>query len=95
MYGYFSNINDMLSNVQFNTKSQTSSFLRDIDGNYIIDYREDTYRFAIGRQENGNDDMSYLGRLKGKYLICDYTFDCEGNDFSLPSISTTFRQSLV
>ena len=95
MYGYFSNINDIISNVQFNTKSQTSSFLRDIDGNYIIDYREDTYRFAIGRQENNNDDMSYSGRLKGKYLICDYTFDCEGNNFSLPSISTTFRQSLV
>ncbi|MGM9532988.1 hypothetical protein [Intestinibacter sp.] len=49
MHGYFSNINDMLSNVKFDTKSQTSSFLKDIDDNYIIDYREDTYRFAIGR----------------------------------------------
>lgn len=95
MYGYFSDINNMISNVTFNTKSQQSSFLKDIDNNYIIDYREDTYRFAIGRQETNDDDMSYSGRLKGKYLICDYTFDCEGNNFSLPSISTTFRQSLV
>ena len=39
---------------------------------------------------------SYLGRMRGKYLICDYTFDCNNNrEFKLPYIKTTYRYSML
>lgn len=95
--GVFYNIKDMLKNVVFTTKSQEGTILEDsIDGGYAIDYREDTYRFAIGREKNSSDELSLPGRLKGKYLICDYTIDCSGQKyFNLPNINTTYRYSLV
>lgn len=65
-----------------------------------IDYREDTYRFAIPREQQMIDytkrNKSYAGRMRGKYLICDYTFDCsDDKEFRLPYIKTTYRYSML
>ena len=63
--------------------------------------REDTYIFAINREKNNNAinnkyNNSFLGRMKGKYLICNYSFDCtQGKSFRIPSIRTTYRYSLI
>lgn len=93
--GYFTDINNMLTDVTFDTKNQSGSIMRNINGEMMIDYREDTYRYAIGRSESDNA-MSFAPRLRGKYLICDYTIDCTNNhNFILPNINTTYRQSLV
>ena len=95
--GKFTNIKDMLINASFRTKNQNATILEDyIEGGYAIDYREDTYRFAIGRETTNDDTTSYPGRLKGKYLICDYTLNCnDQHNFNLPNINTTYRYSLV
>ena len=95
--GIFSDIKDMMTDIKFTTKHQTGHALEDyLDGGYAIDYREDTYRFAIGREEGNTDDSSYPARLKGKYLICDYTINCDNQkDFNLLNVNTTYRQSLV
>lgn len=46
--------------------------------------------FPIPRDKNG------VARMRGKYLICDYTFDCTNDgDFKIPYIKTTFRISRV
>lgn len=96
-HGNFTDIKDMLNNVVFTTKSQTGTILEDyIKGGYAIDYREDTYRFAIGREDNFKDEDSYAGRLKGNYLICDYNITCNNEKhFNLPGINTTYRYSLI
>lgn len=65
-----------------------------------VDYREDTYRFAIPREKQIEDykekNKSYAGRMRGKYLICDYTFDCsDDKEFRLPYIKTTYRYSML
>ena len=96
--GVFDDIYYSLQEVKFNTKSQTASILKNYLDNskYAIDYREDTYRFAIGREDEAIDSMSYPGRLKGKYLICNYTIKCDDqHNFNLPAINTTYRRSLV
>ena len=95
--GVFDDIYYSLQNVKFNTKSQQATILKNsITDTYAIDYREDTYRFAIGREEESNDTMSYPGRLRGKYMICDYTIKCDNqHNFNLPYVNTTYRRSLV
>ena len=67
-----------------------------------MDYREDTYRFAIPRENrtiegsNTISNMSFAGRMRGKYLICTYTFDNTSESvFNIPSITTTYRFSLI
>lgn len=96
-HGKFKDIKSMFVDVRFTTKTQEGTINKNyIDDSYAIDYREDTYRFAIGRESVTEDDMSLPGRLKGKYLVCDYTIDCSNQmHFNLPNISTTYRQSLV
>ena len=95
--GLFDDIYYSLQEVKFNTKTQQSQiFLNPLNNEYSIDYREETYRFPIGREEANNDTMSYPGRLRGKYLICDYTICCDNqHNFVLPNINTTYRRSLV
>lgn len=80
------------TDIKFNTKNQETTQL-----GKSLDYREDTYRFAIGREQITNpSNASYAGRMKGKYLLCEYTFDCnENRTFKLPYINTTYRYSLV
>lgn len=95
--GLFDDIYYSLQEVKFNTKTQQSQiFPNPLNNEYSIDYREETYRFPIGREEANNDTMSYPGRLRGKYLICDYTICCDNqHNFVLPNINTTYRRSLV
>lgn len=95
--GYFTNIDEMLTDINFETKHQRGQALEDdYTGTYAIDYREDTYRFAIGREENATDPYSYPGRLRGKYLICEFIIDCnDQKEFNLLNVNTTYRQSLV
>lgn len=94
--GVFTDIWNMITDIKFTTKHQVGSALKNLDDQYAIDYREDTYRFAIGRAEGTENEYSYASRLKGKYLICDYTINCDGNkDFNLLNVNTTYRQSLV
>ena len=88
---------DIVKDVWFKTKYQTNLPINQSN----MDNREDTYRFAINREINNNTNNnlynnSFLGRMKGKYLMCNYSFDCtEGKTFNLPSIRTTYRYSLV
>ena len=91
----------VITSVQCHTKTQNS---------FIIDYhniecREDTYRFPIPRQDRGElgstdeseQDIlnrSFLPRLRGKYMICEYIFNCDNDkSFEIPFIKTTYRQS--
>lgn len=82
--------------INTSTKNQKSEQLT---GNKL-DYREDTYRLAIPREQQSTDfinkNKSYAGRMRGKYLICDYTFDCSGDkEFRLPYVKTTYRYSMI
>lgn len=79
--------NEVFTNIHFNTKVQTTAPINYND----IDYREDTYRFAIGRStDNG------ISRMRGKYLYCSYSFDCTNDkSFRLPLIKTSYRYSMV
>lgn len=85
-------------NIYFESKRQTSYTL--VKGD--IDYREDTYKFAIPRNSielNEAEQLvnkSYKDRMKGKYLVCHYKYDCnKGNTFQVPYISTAYRYSLI
>lgn len=87
-----------IQSISFKTKDQITD---SIDYN-SIENREDTYRFPISREKQDNKDlqqqtnMSYAGRLRGKYLVCDYTFDCNNNrEFKIPFVKTTYRYSLI
>lgn len=88
----------LITDIHFETKTQVTE---PIDYNNI-DIREDNYRFAISREKQKNPElqqqtnMSYAGRMRGKYLICNYTFDCNDNkEFKLPYIKTTYRYSML
>lgn len=89
---------EVVNSIVFKTKTQETDPI-DIKS---IDVREDNYRFAIPREKVSDSSMSqltnqsYLGRMRGKYLICDYTFDCNNNrEFKLPYIKTTYRYSML
>lgn len=85
--GDFTDIKPVISKIQLNTKYQIADVLTGKD----IECREDTYRFAIPR-EQGNS--IFRGRMRGKYLLCDYTFDCaDDKQFRLPYIKTIYRYS--
>lgn len=95
------NINDkpkIITDIQFTTKNQHTD---SIDYN-SIDNREDDYRFYIPRESQPDPatqqlvNKSYAGRMRGKYLICDYTFDCnDGREMNIPYIKTTYRYSMI
>ena len=84
---YVDAYNNIVTNVDFYTLTQHAKPFSSVD------YREDTYRFAVGRADNS---INKIERMRGKYLQCDYTFDCSnGKHFELPYINTTYRYSLV
>lgn len=95
--GEFKDVQKTVARVDFTTKTQTGSIFKDdTEVRNPIEQREDTYRFAVGREKESKDDMSLPSRMKGKYMICDYLFNCDDqNDFRLPNINTTYRYSLV
>ena len=84
-------IND-IGTMKFSTKHEASGNYQNI----IFDYREDTYRFPIPRGQNTQNELSYPARLRGKYLMCDYTLNSDdSHTFNIPYISTTYRYSLI
>lgn len=96
----------IITDIQFKTKTQFTNLEGYSDepspAYNSIEIREDNYRFAIPREKVTNESLhelvnqSYLGRMRGKYLICDYTFDCNNNrEFKLPYIKTTYRYSML
>lgn len=91
----------VLTSIKFSTKTQNSL---EIDYN-SVQCREDDYTFIIPRQDRGltgggDEDKqdtlnrSFAPRMRGKYLIGEYEFNCD-NDRSvqIPFIKTMFRQS--
>lgn len=89
---------EIVKDIIFKTKTQETSPIQYNN----IEIREDNYRFSIPREKVDNNDLSqltsqsYLGRMRGKYLICNYTFDCNNNrEFKLPYIKTTYRYSML
>ena len=83
-------------------KFETDKYYTEPINQNSIDFREDTYRLPIGRAYSDNasqqelTDMSYASRMRGKYLICNYTFDCnENKSFKLPYLKTTYRYSTI
>lgn len=93
----------VLSNINFNTKTQDSFNI-----NYNnVECREDTYRFPIPRQDRGDIgtgdeenqnviNRSYQPRMRGKYLLCNYEFNCDNDrQFEIPFIKTTYRYSML
>lgn len=87
-----------LDNIKFETKRQTSLITKSNQ----IDYREDTYKFAIPRSDRELNEIqelvnkSYRDRMKGKYLISYYEYDNNnGRQFKLPYINTYFRHSFI
>ena len=95
--GEFKDVRKMIQAIKFTTKTQESTIFKDnTEINNPIEQREDTFRFAVGREKNPVDDMSLPSRMKGKYMICDYIFNCnDQHDFKLPNMNTTYRYSMV
>lgn len=86
---------NVLSGVKFTTKHQTATRSGD-DLNF--DYREDTYRLPVPRQDTFEEDtsMSFPARMRGKYMICDYSFRSDKDyTFQMPQITTTYRYSRI
>jgi hypothetical protein len=88
---------DTIIGITYTTKTQVTEPIKQAN----IELREDTYRFAIPREKQIDSNqikssMSYLARMRGKYLICDYTFDCnDDRSFKIPYFKTTYRQSML
>lgn len=94
----------VFKSIEFKTKHQVATLKPDTakkNGATMLDYREDTYRFAVPRANYDNtkgieSQLSLAPRLRGKWLSCTYTFDdTAGNKYELPQITTTFRKSLI
>lgn len=83
----------LIDSILFDTKHQQATVT-----NPTFDYRENTYRLPMPRQDSNNEDgsLSFPARLKGKCLICDYHFNSGNEDsFKIPFITTTYRYSLI
>ena len=95
--GEFDDVRKMMQVIKFTTKTQEGTIFKDnTEVNNPIEQREDTFRFAVGREKTSVDDMSLPGRMKGKYMICDYIINCnDQHNFRLPNINTTYRYSMV
>lgn len=83
----------LIDYILFNTKHQTATAT-----NPTFDYRENTYRLPIPRQDDSEQDtsMSFPARMRGKCMVCDYHFNLgDENTFRIPLITTTYRYSLI
>ena len=86
-------VKGLITSILFNTKHQTAT-----STNPTFDYRENTYRLPIPRQDTNNEDtsLSYPARMRGKTMVCDYQFDTNNEKtFKIPFITTTYRYSLI
>jgi len=91
-----STLDGTLMDIKFNTRDQNANIIQNANSTNMT-LREDTYKMAIPRaSENGNTYVQFEGRLKGKYLVSQYTFKTpSGNMFSIPYIETTYRNSII
>ena len=90
----FNDANDVISSVIFYTKTQKTKSISQKD----IESREDTYRFYVPREYKESQVStcrSYAGRMRGKYMICEYIFDCNNKEMQIPYIKTTYRYSML
>ena len=99
--GWFSNtFQSTITNIKFDTKHQTAQPLKPViypgqvaQYKYAIDYRENTYRYAIGRNEKINNNKD---RMRGNDLTCTIEFDTKNNnEFKIPFINTNYRYTLL
>lgn len=87
-------VTDIFTAMNFDTKDQKNHNIN--PESIVLDYREETYRLPIPRQEDDNDPLSFPARMRGKYLICEYGFKADDeHQFKLPYIATTYRHSLI
>lgn len=90
----FNDSDNVVSSVIFYTKTQKTKSISQKD----IENREDTYRFYIPREykeQQTSTYKSYAGRMRGKYMICEYTFDCNNKEMKIPYVKTTYRYSML
>lgn len=83
----------LVTSILFNTKHQVATSTQP-----TFDYRENTYRLPVPRQDTNNEDtsLSYPARMRGKTMVCDYEFDTNNEKtFKIPFITTTYRYSLI
>lgn len=84
-----------ISSIEFKTQGDKQSATINTPS---FDYREDTYRMAVPRQDNFDeeDNMSYPARLRSKCMIEKFNFTVDkDNSFKIPYITTTYRYSLI
>ena len=86
----------IITDINFITKTQESNHLNQLQ----VENREDTYRFFIPREQSTSEqtiaNMAYPARMRGKYLISNYTMDCNDNRlFEIPYINTAYRISAL
>lgn len=87
--------NDILDGIKFSTKHQVANKEGE---DLVFDYREDTYRMPVPRQDQfeEEDNMSFPARMRGKYMVCDYKFKSDKDySFQIPQITTTYRYSRI
>lgn len=86
---------DVLRGARFDTKHQTSTRQGE---DLKFDYREDTYRLPVPRQDDfeENESLSFPARMRGKYMECEYKFKSDKDySFQMPQITTTYRYSKI
>lgn len=86
---------DVLRGAKFDTKHQTSTRQGE---DLKFDYREDTYRLPVPRQDDfeENESLSFPARMRGKYMECEYKFkSAKDYSFQMPQITTTYRYSKI
>lgn len=86
---------DVLRGAKFDTKHQTSTRQGE---DLKFDYREDTYRLPVPRQDDfeENESLSFPARMRGKYMECEYKFKSDKDySFQMPQITTTYRYSKI
>lgn len=84
-----------ISSIEFKTQGDKQSATVNTPS---FDYREDTCRMAVPRQDNFDeeDNMSYPARLRSKCMTEKFNFTVdENNSFKIPYITTTYRYSLI
>lgn len=79
--------NNNLSDITYKTSTQQTNPVS------LISRREDTFMISIPRN---NVLATFSDRMRGKYLICNYSFnDASGSKFTLPYIETDYRYSSI
>jgi hypothetical protein len=82
------NVESTILDINFDTKTQSSNKVKWEN----ITKREDTYKFAIPRDEA---EIMFSSRMRGKFLKSNFLFTTNGTQFTIPYIETTYRHSMI